>query len=178
MAGSVCNTWRVAWELPTPRRPYDVSLHILQEHNTQEQDIEQINCPLLLPGTGDLLNWKTWGSDLRIEPQEPDFSKMFSNLTRNRCDLERQDATSSTVQNTAYWMFYARRYNEIQTRQYNQVMQHGDCPQQKQLRTSLLLECLIGCSASRRAELGNIYAAFNNSSEIVKINNAILCSHA
>jgi hypothetical protein len=73
-----------------------VSLHILQEYNIQEQDIEQLNCPPF-SGTEDLLNWKTRGSDLRIEPQEPDFSKMFSNLTRNRWDLERQEKTSSTV---------------------------------------------------------------------------------
>jgi hypothetical protein len=82
-----------------------VSLHNLQEYNILEQNIEQMNCPLLF-GTEDLLNWKTRGSTSQIQPQEPDFSKMFSDLTRNRWDLERQDKISSTVQNTTFWVFY------------------------------------------------------------------------
>ena len=72
-----------------------VSLHILQEYNILEQNIEQMNCPPL-SGTADLLNWKTRGSYPQIQPQEPDFSKMFSNLTRNRWDLERQDIQCSS----------------------------------------------------------------------------------
>ena len=54
-----------------------------------------MNCPPLA-GSEDLLNWKTRGSNPRIQPQEPDFSKMFSDLTRNRWDLERQDIQCSS----------------------------------------------------------------------------------
>jgi hypothetical protein len=82
-----------------------VSLHILQEYNILEQNIEQMNCPPLF-ATEDLLNWKTRGSYPQIQPQEPDFSKMFSDLTKNRWDLERQDKISSAVQNTTFWVFY------------------------------------------------------------------------
>jgi hypothetical protein len=77
-------------ERVSPPQLSTVSLQILQEHNIQDQDIEQINGSFP-SGTEDPLNWKTQGSDLRIPHQESDFSKMFSNLTRNRWDLERQD---------------------------------------------------------------------------------------